>query len=96
MGQHLPQLHSDYPGYLTVIGADEGTVDVDVTATTMTYGGVGVPIFTDGDTGFGIYRTAVGDGAHTLTSDQGVGVMVYGYDNDVSYGYPAGMKLDKL
>jgi len=49
-----------------------------------------------GSTGYGVYRTAVGDGAHTLTSNKGVGVMVHGYDNDVSYGYPAGMKLDKF
>jgi hypothetical protein len=43
--------------------------------------------------GFGVYRTEISDGIHTLTSDKKVGVMVYGYDNDVSYGYPGGMGL---
>ena len=45
---------------------------------------------------FGAYREPVDDGPHTIWSDKGIGVMVYGYDNDVSYGYPAGMKLDKF
>jgi len=46
-----------------------------------------------GSSGFGAYRTVVGDGVHTVESDARVGVIAYGYDNDVSYGYPGGMAL---
>lgn len=46
-----------------------------------------------GASGYGVYRTQVSDGVHTLVSDQRMGVVVYGYDNDVSYGYPGGMGL---
>jgi len=48
-----------------------------------------------GSSGYGVYRKQVGDGVHTLWSDAKVGLMVYGYDNDVSYGYPGGMALEK-
>jgi len=52
-----------------------------------------VPI---GASGYGVFRKQMGDGVHTLWSDAKVGIMVYGYDNDVSYGYPGGMGLVKL
>jgi hypothetical protein len=52
-----------------------------------------VPI---GGSGFGVFRTVVGDGVHTIWSDKGIGIMVYGYDDDVSYGYPGGMGLVEL
>lgn len=48
-----------------------------------------------GQSGFAVYSTLVADGVHTLSSDAKVGVIVYGYDNDVSYGYPGGMALEK-
>jgi len=38
----------------------------------------------------------LGDGRHKVQSDQPVGVLVYGYDRDVSYGYPAGLNLEVI
>jgi len=49
-----------------------------------------------GSSGFGVYRTNVMDGVHTIWSDKKIGIVVYGYDNDVSYGYPGGMGLMEL
>ncbi len=49
-----------------------------------------VPI---GASGYGVYRTKLNDGIHNVWSDQKFGIMVYGYDDDVSYGYPGGMGL---
>lgn len=40
-----------------------------------------------------VARIEVGDGVHAVVSDQAVGVIVYGYDRDVSYGYAAGLNL---
>ncbi|MCC7542940.1 MAG: hypothetical protein IT379_42385, partial [Deltaproteobacteria bacterium] len=36
------------------------------------------------------------DGYHTLISDQPVGLMAYGFDAFVSYGYAAGLNLRRL
>ena len=52
-----------------------------------------VPI---GTSGYGAYRVMVSDGVHTVWSDKKIGIVVYGYDNDVSYGYPGGMGLVDL
>ena len=52
-----------------------------------------VPI---GASGFGVYRTPVNDGIHQIFSDKKIGILVYGYDDDVSYGYPGGMGLVEL
>ena len=43
-----------------------------------------------------VLRRLVGDGVHHLTATAPVGVIVYGYDRDVSYGYPAGLNLSDL
>ena len=49
-----------------------------------------------GASGYGVYRTEMIDGIHSIWSDQGIGIMVYGYDDDVSYGYPGGLGLMDL
>jgi len=49
-----------------------------------------------GSSGYGVYRTSLNDGVHTIWSDKKIGIVVYGYDNDVSYGYPGGMGLAEL
>lgn len=41
-----------------------------------------------------VARFVIGDGVHFIQSDQPVGVIVYGYDQYVSYGYPGGLNLD--
>ncbi|MFO0751083.1 MAG: IgGFc-binding protein [Myxococcota bacterium] len=40
-----------------------------------------------------VARLEVGDGVHSVLADQPIGVIVYGYDRDVSYGYAAGLNL---
>ena len=41
-----------------------------------------------------IARFPIGDGMHFIQSDTPVSVIVYGYDQYVSYGYPGGLNLD--
>ena len=43
-----------------------------------------------------VFRVVVPDGVHLAQSDQPFGVLVYGYDRYVSYGYPAGLNLEDL
>jgi hypothetical protein len=41
-----------------------------------------------------VARFPIGDGVHLLIADEPVGVIVYGYDSYVSYGYPGGLNLN--
>ncbi|GMV38337.1 MAG: hypothetical protein AMXMBFR64_00530 [Myxococcales bacterium] len=45
---------------------------------------------------FMLLRSRLSDGAHSLVSDQPIGVMVYGYDRYVSYGYAAGVSVKSI
>lgn len=49
-----------------------------------------------GISGLAVYRTKIEDGVHSAWSIQKFGILVYGYDNDVSYGYPGGVGLADL
>jgi hypothetical protein len=49
-----------------------------------------------GLSGLAVHRAKVEDGVHTVWSIEKFGIMVYGYDNDVSYGYPGGLGLADL
>ncbi len=49
-----------------------------------------------GGSTYRVYRTEVEDGVHTVVSEKPVSVIVYGYDKDVSYGYPGGVGLSAL
>jgi len=40
-----------------------------------------------------VARVEVPDGVHTINATAAVGVIAYGYDRDVSYGYAAGLNL---
>jgi len=40
-----------------------------------------------------VARFAIGDGVHFVQAEQPVSVIVYGYDQFVSYGYPGGLNL---
>jgi len=44
-------------------------------------------------TGFAVARHPVNPGAHVVESDMPVGVTVFGYDDDISFGYPAGWRF---
>ena len=44
-------------------------------------------------TGYGIIQAPVQPGVHTVVGSQAFGLTAYGYDCDVSYAYPGGLKL---
>jgi hypothetical protein len=49
--------------------------------------------------GTGVFSTTkflIEDGVHTVSSDEKIGIIVYGYDQYVSYGYPGGLDLKDL
>lgn len=43
-----------------------------------------------------VARILIEDGAHTVTSDLPVGIVVHGYDSFVSYGYPGGLDIREI
>jgi len=43
-----------------------------------------------------VYVVALSDGTHRIEADAPVGAIVYGFDDDVSYGYPAGTEMSDL
>lgn len=45
---------------------------------------------------FSATRFLIEDGAHNVESDEKIGIIVYGYDQYVSYGYPGGLDLKDL
>ena len=45
---------------------------------------------------YSVYRKMLQPGAHTITSSEPAGVIVYGYDNYVSYGYTGGLDLAEI
>ncbi len=47
-----------------------------------------------GDTGWQTARFPISDGTHFLEASEPIAVVVYGYDQYVSYGYPGGLNLD--
>ncbi len=49
-----------------------------------------------GDGEWSVWRVVVPDGVHVAQSEKPFGVIVYGYDRYVSYGYPAGLNLEDL
>ena len=75
--------------YLNIIAPTEAVVELDgVALEGVVFESVG------GD--FKVARIPIGDGVHRIEADAPVGVTVYGYDDDVSYGYPAGTNLSDL
>lgn len=51
-----------------------------------------------GATGWSVAQLPIADGVHTIRSadESAIGIIVYGYDDDVSYGYTGGMSLEKI
>jgi len=43
-----------------------------------------------------VARMPLAAGSHRLEGDQTVGLVVYGWDQYVSYGYPGGMNTETL
>lgn len=73
--------------YINVIAPSGATVTLDGTVLVSSLY-TAIP-----GTGFKVARIKVNDGVHTIASSEPVGVIAYGYDRDVSYGYPAGLNL---
>ena len=46
-----------------------------------------------GETSWAVWRLEVAPGVRRLNADRPIGLYVYGYDCDVSYAYPGGMRL---
>jgi hypothetical protein len=88
-----PTYQTDYVDIVAPVGA---IVTLDGTPVPLDATPIGV-------TGFTLTSIVVQDGAHTLTANQPVGVMVYGFGGpdgtgtvNVSYGYPAGLNLKPI
>ncbi|MBQ9817018.1 MAG: hypothetical protein IJM59_06085 [Proteobacteria bacterium] len=70
---------------------DEINITTNLAGTTKMKGGQG---FGDGTHVY--YYLKLEGGTHKLTSDQDFGVIGYGFFNDTSYGYPAGLDLKPI
>jgi hypothetical protein len=70
--------------------------DDDVHMDGSPLGGIALPVAALEGVDWVARRVEVADGAHRLTSNQPVGVIVYGYDRDVGYAYPAGLDLEPI
>ncbi|MEC8023090.1 MAG: IgGFc-binding protein [Myxococcota bacterium] len=76
--------------YITIVTQ----ADIDVTLD-----GVTLPsssFSTVSGTSYAAYRQLVNDGVHRISANGPVSITVYGYDQDVSYGYPGGLGLSSL
>jgi len=95
-----PQFRNDYlfhaptnydTNYVNIIAHSGASVLLDGVAVTSW-----TPI---GTSGFGVSRVALsnsGNGNHSLVSDMGAGITVYGYGQYTSYWYPGGLNLSDL
>ncbi len=75
--------------YLNVVAKAGTEVLVDGQAIT-------VPFAQVGGSEYGVAQVPVSDGVHSVTSDSKFGLTSYGYDCDVSYAYPGGLKLSAI
>lgn len=76
--------------YITVVAPLDATVTLD---------GEIIPdseFFSFGDGSYRAVYRSVSDGAHSIRSNKKIGLFSYGYDQYVSYGYPAGLDLKDL
>ncbi|HEX7664996.1 MAG TPA: hypothetical protein VF407_10805, partial [Polyangiaceae bacterium] len=86
---------NDYDeSYADIVGPSDAAPVVDGTAVTAAFTAI------SGST-FGVWRVKLGtgpkgDGAHTLTSTQPVGLQVVGYGDYTSYQYPGGLNLNLI
>ena len=73
--------------YITVIAPQATVVKLDGSS-------LGAAAFVPvPDTTWQVARLPIGAGTHTLVGSKKVALFVYGYDDDVSYGYPGGAGL---
>ncbi len=74
--------------YLAVVAPAGANVTLD-----------GAPVGQFVSVGSGTYKVArmpIAEGSHVVSADDNVGIVVYGWDWYVSYGYPGGMRTETL
>ena len=49
-----------------------------------------------GTTGFTSTSVIVGDGSHLIEASDPIGIVITGYDHNVSYAYPGGLNLTAI
>ena len=49
-----------------------------------------------GSSTYVVARKSITEGSHTIHSDKPMGIVVYGWDSYVSYGYPGGMNIESI
>ncbi|MEZ4268209.1 MAG: IgGFc-binding protein [Myxococcota bacterium] len=75
--------------YLNIIAPPSAKITIDGQPLTA-------PLVPIPGTSFAVARTVVQPGVHSVKGDQVFGLTAYGYDCDVSYAYPGGLKLQAL
>jgi hypothetical protein len=75
--------------YVNVIGPPDAVVTLDG-------GPLPSPLTATPVGGWSLARFELPAGSHSLSSDKKVGIVVYGWDQYVSYGYPGGMNVESL
>ena len=75
--------------YMNVVAPLDAKVTID---------GVDVPAgdYEPVSSAYHVVRRLIADGEHRVSADKPIGVIVYGYDQYVSYGYPGGLDLRDL
>ena len=76
--------------YVNIIAPRDATVDFDGSTLRSSQ----FEVFGTGE--FKVARFLIQDGVHTIHASDKVSVIVYGYDQYVSYGYPGGLNLTEL
>ena len=98
MGVPIEQYLNEYV-VLTPPGYEKNYVNVIApTGIEVTFDGTVLDVTPQpvGETGYEIYSFEVEAGVHTLKGSDEFGLTAYGYDCDVSYAYPGGLKLQAL
>ena len=84
-----PPGYMDGENYINVIAPDGTIVTLDGVPLTA-------PFKSIPGTGYSIATQGVMPGVHTVKANKSFGLTAYGYDCDVSYAYPGGLKLQSI
>lgn len=75
--------------YVNVVAPLEAEVTVDGEAMAQ-------PLVPLGSTTWGTAQVPLADGVHTIKANKPFGLTAYGYDCDVSYAYPGGLRIEAI
>lgn len=99
IGVPIEQYRTQYSFLVPFHYAEDYVSIVAPVGTTVVLDGQTVPQteFTPfGDGAYAVSYQKIEDGSHTLTASEPIGLFSYGFDQYVSYGYPAGLDLKDL